>query len=725
MNKGIAVNDPRAPAQSTAPAPTERSSAAENEMARVILASISEAVIATDAEGRVSSINAEAEHLTGWSRQQAIGLPMGDVFRLVDLDNRNPVESPSAIAFRENRAFRFEQDALLIARDGREFIVEASAAPVRDESSEPLGAVLICRDVSDNRHLQRCIAWQAGHDALTHLPNRNLLTDRLRQAMAQAHRQRTLLAVCYLDLDGFKPINDRYGHEIGDRVLVSVAERLTSLIRGSDTVARIGGDEFVLLLTGADAPTDFHPVLERLLAEVAAPYHVDSRYLSVTASIGVAICPLDDADPDTILRHADQAMYYAKQTGRNRYQLFDSEYDRKLVRHRDDLARIRQALANNEFELHFQPKINIRTGQVVGAEALIRWQHPERGTIQLGDVLAIIANTDVTETLDNWVIAAVLRQMSEWAKQGLALPVSVNISPENLQRPDFVDRLTRALAARPDVAPSLLELEVLESAAIDDLARISGVIDACHELGVSFWLDDFGTGYSCLASLRRLPIDGLKIDQGFVREMLDNSNDLAIVEGVISLAQVFQSHVVAEGVESTEQAIMLMRLGCDVVQGFGIARPMPAADVAHWVRAFKPDPMWSLWAGTHWELTDFPLLVAQYDHVRWVRNLILAIDQPVGRIEEAEIADKHACRFGQWYDHHGRQHYGDLPEFAAIEALHTRLHDVGGRMAHLHENGQTIAARKLGTDLLGLKDQILVQLHELQLAVTRRHAEQK
>ena len=298
---------------------------AENALARVILASISEAVIATDQEARINTINSEAERLTGWTRHQALGLPIGEVFRLVDIDKRTPIACPATAAMREGRSIRVEDDTLLVARDGREFIVEVSAAPVRADGREPLGAVLICRDVSDTRHLQRCIAWQAGHDALTHLPNRNLLTDRLRQSVAQALRQQTLLAVCYLDLDGFKPINDRYGHDIGDRVLVAVAERLSSIIRDSDTVARIGGDEFVLLLTGAARPTDFRPVLDRLVAEIAAPYQVDNKQLSVTASIGVALCPLDDSDPDTILRHADQAMYVAKQSGRNRYQLFDPD----------------------------------------------------------------------------------------------------------------------------------------------------------------------------------------------------------------------------------------------------------------------------------------------------------------------------------------------------------------------------------------------------------------
>jgi diguanylate cyclase (GGDEF)-like protein/PAS domain S-box-containing protein len=308
--------------------PTELPTVSEPPLVRIILASIGEAVIATDENGRIVTINAEAERLTGWSRRQALGQAIDDVFKLVDIDKRTPIPCPAATTMHQGRSIRIEGDSLLLSHDGREFIVEASATPVCEKGGPSLGAVLVCRDVSDTRHLQRCIAWQAGHDALTHLPNRNLLTDRLRLAIAQALRQQTLLAVCYLDLDDFKPINDRYGHEIGDRVLIKVAERLTAMIRDSDTVARIGGDEFVLLLAGAATPTDFRPALDRLVAEIAAPCQVDNRKLSVTASIGVAICPLDDSDPDTILRHADQAMYYAKQAGRNRYQLFDLEHTR-------------------------------------------------------------------------------------------------------------------------------------------------------------------------------------------------------------------------------------------------------------------------------------------------------------------------------------------------------------------------------------------------------------
>ena len=720
----MVINNP-ARSPSTAPSAAGNNSTAEHATARAILASISEAVIATGVSGTISTINAEAEHLTGWSRQQALGLPMSDVFRLIDIDKRTPIECPTLTAIRENRAIRVESDALLISRDGREFIVEVSAAPVHEDGNEPLGAVLICRDVSDTRHLQRCIAWQAGHDALTHLPNRGLLTDRLRQSMAQALRQKTLLAVCYLDLDGFKPINDRYGHEIGDRVLVSVAERLTSLIRDSDTAARIGGDEFVLLLTGGEAATDFQPVLERLVAEIAAPYHVDNRRLTVTASIGVAICPLDDSDPDTILRHADQAMYYAKQTGRNRYQLFDAEYDRKLNQHREGLVRIRQALARNEFRLYFQPKVNIRTGKIIGAEALIRWPHPERGMIPLDEVLPVIANTDIIEVLDRWVLQNVLRQMAKWSTEGLELHISVNISPTNLSRPEFSGQLAAALATQPTVSPSLLELEVIESAAIDNLGGTRAAIDACHDLGVTFSLDDFGTGYSCLANLRRLPVDGLKIDQTFVRDMLDDSNDLAIVEGVIGLAQVFQSHVIAEGVETSEHAIMLMRLGCDIVQGFGIAMPMPADELPAWIRQFKPDPKWALWADTHWELADFPLLVAQYDHIRWVKHVVIAIDQPVGRMDEQEILNKHACRFGHWYDHHGRSHYGHMREYLDLDNIHDQVHEIGTRIMLLHGQGRTDEARKLTPELLRTKDRVLAQLQQLQLAVTRHHAAQQ
>jgi diguanylate cyclase (GGDEF)-like protein/PAS domain S-box-containing protein len=693
---------------------------AENEMARVTLASISEAVLATDARGCITSLNPEAERLTGWTSDQAAGLPMDNVLILLGLEDRQSTECPAAVAIRENRAMRLDHDVLLIARDHREFIVEASAAPIRDGGTRPLGAVLICRDVTTTRQLQQRIAWQATHDALTHLPNRSLLTDRLRQAIAQSHRQNTLLAVCYLDLDGFKPINDRYGHAIGDRVLIRVSERLTALLRGADTVARIGGDEFVLLLSGANSITDFRPALDRLLAEVAAPYRVDDRRLTLSASIGVAIYPLDNADPDTLLRHADQAMYLAKQHGRNRYQLFDAESDRDLGRQREKLGRIRQGFARGEFRLHYQPKVNIRTGAVIGAEALIRWQHPEHGLLSPGDFLPVIANTELTEIVDDWVVREALRQMAEWSSQGFTLPVSVNISPDNLQRRDFAERLKASLAAHPEVAPSSLELEVVESAAIDDLEHVLEVVEACHALGVTFTLDDFGTGYSCLANLRRLPVDGLKIDQSFVHDMLDDSNDLAIVEGVISLAQVFQHQVIAEGVETSEHAVVLMRLGCDQVQGFGIARPMPPAELPAWVRGFMPDPSWSLWADARWELSDFPLLVAQYDHVRWVKRVVMAVDHPATQLTGSEIADKHACRFGHWYDHHGRLHYQGLPEFLEIDQIHTAVHELGGRIIALHQGGRTGEARKLLPGLLELKDRILERLQSLQSAVTRR-----
>jgi diguanylate cyclase (GGDEF)-like protein/PAS domain S-box-containing protein len=695
---------------------------AASDLARVTLASIGEAVMATDLSGFIISMNAEAERRTGWPAEQALGLPLDQVFRIVDINSREPAECPARVAIREARAVRLDGDVLLIARDGRECAIESSATPILNADGRMLGAVMVYRDVSDKRSLQQRIAWQASHDPLTQLPNRTLLTDRLRQAFAHTQRQGGLLAVCYLDLDGFKPINDQFGHEVGDQVLIQVAERLQRLIRGVDTVARIGGDEFVLLLSDAREPIGFQAVLDRLLLEISAPYQVGGRCLRVSASIGVAIYPLDNADPDTILRHADQAMYQAKQAGRNRYQLFDTARDQELGRYRAELAQLRRALVEGQFCLHYQPKVNIRTGRVIGVEALIRWQHPPRGLLLPGEFLPVATGTELVEALDDWVIGAALAQMAAWSGQGLRLPVSVNISPENLQRPGFVDRLAARLALQPEVPPSLLELEVLESAALSDMDHALEVIESCHRLGVTFSLDDFGTGYSCLAYLRRLPVDGLKIDQSFVHDMLDDSNDLAIVEGVISLAQVFQHRVIAEGVETTEHAVMLMRLGCDHVQGYGIARPMTADAISDWVRCFVPDPRWSLWADAHWELSNFPLLVAQYDHVRWVKRVVMAVDHPAGQLKEAEIADKHACRFGHWYDHHGRDHYSQLPEFQSIDAIHSRVHELGHRIVSLHHLGRSDEARRLSPELLGLKDQILDRLHALQVAVTRSQA---
>jgi diguanylate cyclase (GGDEF)-like protein len=454
----------------------------------------------------------------------------------------------------------------------------------------------INNDFSELNTIKEQLQHQALHDVLTNLPNRVLLADRLSQSMVQSQRHDNLLAVVFLDLDGFKHVNDSYGHDLGDDLLISVSLRMKEVLREGDSLARIGGDEFVAVLTDLTTVEDCEPVLERLLLAASDPVNVGNVKLKISASIGVTLYPQDDVSADQLMRHADQAMYIAKESGKNRYHLFDTAEDNAVKVQRETLESIRCALDNQEFVLYYQPKVNMRTGKVVGAEALIRWQHPERGLLNPFEFLPAIENNPMMIELGEWVIDNALTQISQWQVMGLNLPLntSVNIAAIQLQQINFVNRLTTLLAAHPDVSPHYLELEVLETSALEDVHHVSTIMNDCMAQGVNFALDDFGTGYSSLTYLRRLPASLIKIDQSFVRDMLHDVDDLAIVEGVIALAKSFKREVIAEGVETVEHGTALLQIGCELAQGYGIARPMPAGDIPGWINEWKPDVNWQI-----------------------------------------------------------------------------------------------------------------------------------
>ncbi len=452
-----------------------------------------------------------------------------------------------------------------------------------DDAEMVLDLASMVMDVVDRKRIEERIAHLAYHDALTQLPNRVLLADRLQQAMVQIQREPKRLAVCYLDLDDFKPINDLWGHDQGDQILVEVAQRLQGCVRAGDTVARLGGDEFVLLLGDLTDVEKCEHVLGRVMTALQAPFEVAGQHLSLAASIGVTLYPDDDSDSDALLRHADQAMYAAKQAGGHRYHWFDTDHDRRARTYRELLQRVGAGLVAGEFRLYYQPKVGIRTGAVVGAEALIRWEHPDEGLLPPIRFMPAVETSSLAIAVDRWVMGEALRQMSVWAAQGLRLPVSVNVSGRHLQQPDFVASLRTALAAHPTVPPNWLELEILETAALDDVAAISRLIEECRQLGVRFALDDFGTGYSSLTYLKHLPVQVLKIDQSFVRDLLVDADARAIVEGVIGLSVAFRREVIAEGVETEAHSHRLIQLGCDFAQGYGIARPMPPERIPEWI----------------------------------------------------------------------------------------------------------------------------------------------
>ncbi|RJX30742.1 MAG: EAL domain-containing protein [Oxalobacter sp.] len=454
------------------------------------------------------------------------------------------------------------------------------------------------QDISARKRSEEKLQYIAHYDLLTDLPNRVMLADRMQRAIAQSQRRNNSVAVAYIDLDGFKQVNDLHGHDIGDQLLILLAKRMQTTMREVDTLARIGGDEFVALFVDLENPQDCEPALVRLLEAASDQVRLalpggEETVMQVSASIGVTVYPQDGGDPDLLLRHADQAMYTAKQTGKNRYHLFDIDQATSLAAQFESIERLRRAFENREFALYYQPKIHMKTGELVGAEALIRWLHPLRGVLLPATFLPIIENHALSIELGDWVIDTALAQIAAWQKQGVNIPVSVNIGARQLQHPNFATRLAELLANHPTVHPSSLELEILETSALEDMAHISKLMDVCRDIGVRFALDDFGTGYSSLTYLKQLPIDVLKIDRTFVHDMPDSADNTAIVNGMISLAQAFKQTVVAEGVETIAQGSLLLSMGCELAQGYAIAYPMPPDELPKWLAQWRPDVVWT------------------------------------------------------------------------------------------------------------------------------------
>jgi diguanylate cyclase (GGDEF)-like protein/PAS domain S-box-containing protein len=666
---------------------TEQSLRQEKERAEVTLASIADAVVTTDAEGRVVFVNGTAETLIGQDGGKLFGCPIEDVFSIKDEQSGNWLANPVRRVLGGERVVDTLCKTMLHAHDGRECAIEHSVSPILDSHGRMNGCVVVFRDVSNQRRMLENINWQVGHDALTGLPNRVLLADRFQLALAVAARQNKLLAVCFVDLDEFKPINDRLGHHFGDDLLVQVAERLEEAMRAEDTVARLGGDEFVLLLGNMDDTASIERALGRLLDCVAAPYDINDQTLNISMSVGVAVFPDDGSDPDILLRHADVAMYQAKQAGGNHYHLFEPGQDWLDKSHQQLFAAVQQALVRGEFRLHYQPKVSMRTGKVLGLEALIRWEHPEKGLLGPGEFLPILEENHLIADIGEWVIEEALRQVDEWQRQGVGWPVSVNIAPRHFLQAGFVDYLESVLSRYAEIPKGWLELEILESAAVDDIARMGAIISQCRSLGVGFALDDFGTGYSSLTYLKQFAVNTLKIDRSFVKDMLDNSEELALVEAIVSLAKVFQLNVIAEGVEVDEQGVLLMRMGCDVAQGYAIARPMPASVVPTWVAGYRTSPKWSMWAGNFVDLPDLLLLVAQHDFSGWVRRFIQAIDNRTGEsgVDQVEFVE---TRFRRWYYGPGKSRYGQQTVFQEIEPIYREACALAEMVSHQCRSGE-------------------------------------
>jgi diguanylate cyclase (GGDEF)-like protein/PAS domain S-box-containing protein len=639
-----------------------------------------EAIMIISVDGSILDVNDAFVRITGYSRVEVLGK-----------------NSKLLSSGRHEKTFFSNLRSELIAhgywsgeicirrKDGELFFTMQTISSVLGDDGKISQYVVLMSDISLIKAQKSELERMAHFDQLTGLPNRTLLMDRLHQGLVHAQRNKKISAVIFLDLDGFKAINDQHGHEAGDQVLVTVASRMNHVLREGDTLARLGGDEFVVVLIDLAQRTFSFPILNRLLAAAAKPIQFGDAKLQVSASLGVSFYPQDDEiDKDQLLRQADQAMYQAKLAGKNRYHIFDAEHDRSARGHSESIEYIRLALERNEFVLYYQPKVNMRTGAVIGAEALIRWQHPRHGLVSPAVFLPVIENHPLAVSIGEWVIESVLLQLEIWHAMGLAIPISVNVGAQQLLKENFAERLGEILARHPRVQPNCLELEVLETSALEDMARVSGVIEACLAYGVMFSLDDFGAGYSSLTYLKRLPVTMLKIDQSFVHNMLEDPDDLAILDAVIGLTSAFRRDVIAEGVETVEHAAMLLQLGCEMGQGYGIARPMAAHLLPQWASKWKPDPMWCSIPKLNRD--ELALLFVCVEQRAWIKtiNYYLMGDS------NTPPNDYPQTYFAAWRQNPTQLQGGEHSKFSEIIRLHQQMQTVASDLFRLKAEGSAI-----------------------------------
>ena len=565
-----------------------RELAIEKDRALVTLESIGDGVITTDARGRVEYLNPVAERLTGYTPGDAAGRDAAEVFAIVHASTRQPADDPVVACLREARVVEMFEPVVLIGRTGAETAVALTAAPIHDRDRRVSGTVLVFRDVTQARAMAERMTHQATHDALTNLPNRLLLMDRLEQALLRCPWHERLVAVIFLDLDHFKLVNDTLGHDVGDQLLRQVAERLTASVRQGDTVCRLGGDEFVVLLTDIAARDDVLTLAEKLIARLDEPYRLGGQEYFCSASAGISVAQEEGMVPAVLLKNADVALYRAKDSGRSNYQFFSEDMNKHAIQALQTKTGLRHALDRNELVLHYQPQVDLGTGNIIGVEALVRWNHPTKGMIPPMDFIPVAEESGLIFPISEWVLAEACTQAKRWRDAGLPnLRVAVNLSGRQFRQIGLAEHIQRLLE-KVGLPPEWLELELTESILVKDAAAAIAVCKELKAIGVWFAIDDFGTGYSSLSYLKRFPVDTLKVDRSFIKELPDNGDDAAICTAIVAMAHSLNLSVVAEGVETPGQRDLLVRKGFDAAQGYLFGRPVPAEDLTALLRADRP-----------------------------------------------------------------------------------------------------------------------------------------
>ncbi len=571
-------------------------------------------------------------------------------------------------------------------KNGEIYSERLSVFAIYDDNNSITHYVGLLSDITSNKRQQEQLDLLAHYDVLTQLPNRTLFDDRFNQAIAYTKRTNTELAVCFLDLDNFKQVNDRYGHHVGDSILIEVSQRITQQIRESDTVSRQGGDEFTMLLADVKSFIYCQQTLQRILDSIAQPIIIDDIEHIISASIGVTLYPADSGEVDTLLRHADHAMYEAKQAGRNRFQLYDAEKDFRIEHKYSRLQTIEQALVNDEFELYYQPKVNMLEGHVFGVEALIRWNSPSEGFIAPMEFLPIVSGTALEIKVGDWVVEQAVKQLDEWRLIELQPVISINISSNHLLSNSFFDMLEALFTKYPLINSSCIELEILENSALGDLNMIHDVLERCKsDLGVGVALDDFGTGYSSLTHLSVLPVSTIKIDRSFVRDLLDDPNDYSIIDGVIGLTNAFRRNVIAEGVETTAQGLMLLAMGCFQAQGYAIAKPMPADEFPLWLKNYLPNQDWLKCAQKQFSAKDKKLKLFQLATLQWQDKFVNYIQSSRDSALSPPIMDITECHCGRcinWLSNEQKLVTGSVK---VLEQIHEKFHIIADSIFHHYQ----------------------------------------
>lgn len=678
-------------------------------VARSIFSHSQAGIIITDASCRIIDANPACSVLTGYTRDEIIGSDLSMFCPGVD----KPDHDSDFWGTLTTHDF-WQGEICNRKKSGESYSEKLCIEVIRDDANAIKNFVAVFSDISYLKKHKDAMKKMAHHDALTGLPNRLLLAERILGSLSEAKKNEKLVAICCLDLDGFKRINDSYGHERGDKVLVEVALRLLQIVGAGDTVARPGGDEFVLLIPEISNITELEALLSRVLKCLSKPYTLQGVSIDLSASIGVAIYPLDESEADTLLRHADQAMYEAKRDRKNRIHFFDPLEEKRISEIQALQKEISDALRQEQFVLYYQPKINMRSGEVIGVEALIRWQHPEKGLLSPAEFLPAIENSHLIVEIGDWVLREAMQQILTWRNENNSLKVSVNISAMHLQRGDFVKNLSLLISEYKEVPPSLLELEILETVAFQDINSIRQIIDGCRELGVEFALDDFGTGYSSLTYLRQLPAEVIKLDRSFVSAMLNDPDDLAIVEGVLSLAKTFHRKPLAEGVETVEHGVLLLKIGCSLGQGFAIAKPMEGHAIPQWKQSYRvPDAWKNADLGTKLDL-KFSILNMAVKHHSTVNRALSAIEQQVPALLPKYIHDYRNCEFGQWLETECHEHCREMPEFMDVSTKHKRIFELIKQAVDLLQSGDEQLLKSLVQTIKETHTELLDILNDFQ-----------